>query len=240
MLFKSMDFIKRLIIEDAGELEGSLAITDPKVLDKYINDPSFPVLVSFPRTGSHWLRMIIELYFERPLLTRTFYFHERKDYLLLHTHDMELDVRRENVIYLYRDPVDTIYSQLNYYREDINDRERIKHWTELYGRHLSKWLHEEDFTLEKSVLTYERLKKDLTKEFKKITDHFNWPFDELKIKKASVEVTKEKVKGKTLHDRQVVALNDEYGENRELFRSEHSGFVWQTLLSGREYLKKDF
>ena len=29
-----------------------------------------PFLISFPRTGSHWLRMLCELYFERPTLVR--------------------------------------------------------------------------------------------------------------------------------------------------------------------------
>jgi hypothetical protein len=97
-------------------------IADQVVLRKHLEDPEFPFLVSFPRTGSHWLRMLLELYFERPLLTRTFFFPEKDNYLLLHTHDLELDVKRHNVMYIYRDPVDTIYSQIKYHKEDSKDR----------------------------------------------------------------------------------------------------------------------
>ena len=103
-------------------------------------------LVSFPRTGSHWLRIIMELYYERPLLTRTFHFPNRRDYLLLHTHDMCLQIVRNDVIYLYRHPVDTIYSQLRYYQEPAHERLRILHWTQRYACHLAKWLVCERFT----------------------------------------------------------------------------------------------
>ena len=56
---------------------------------------------------------------------------------------MDLDIYRKNVIYLYRDPIPTIYSQMMYEKEDMNDIKRIRHWTLLYGRHLQKWLIEE-------------------------------------------------------------------------------------------------
>src|SRR5690606_25937856 len=90
----------------------------PSAIINFIADKEKPFLVSFPRTGSHWLRMILELYFERPLLTRTFYYFDKEDdYLLLHTHDMGLTLLRENIIYIHRNPVDTVYSQINYYNQ---------------------------------------------------------------------------------------------------------------------------
>ena len=240
MFLKGIDFIKKLITEEPQDGAGSIAVTDPTVLKKIIDDPAFPFLVSFPRTGSHWLRMIIELYFERPLLTRTFLFPEKKNYLLLHTHDMELNVMRENVIYLYRDPVDTVFSQLMYYREDISGRERIVHWADLYGSHLDKWLHENDFTKKLTVVKYERLKDDPSSEFKKITDHFGVTFSGEKLKAALESSTKERLKDKTAHDPQVVNLKEDYAEQRRRFRAESEGLVWEALLSGREYLKGEF
>ncbi len=240
MFLKGLDFVKKLITEAANDADGSVAVTDPEVLKKFTDDPAFPFLVSFPRTGSHWLRMIIELYFARPLLTRTFYFPEKKDYLLLHTHDMELNVERENVIYLYRDPVDTVFSQLMYYREDISGRERVIHWADLYGRHLTRWLHGNGFTKKLTVLKYERLKDDPASEFKKITDHFGVEFSAEKLKAALESSTKEKLKEKTTHDPQVVNLKDDYAAKRKRFRSESEGLVWETVLSGRDYLKRDF
>ena len=50
---------------------------------KYTCDPEFPFLVSYSRTGSHWLRMIMELYFEKPILVRIFYFIKKRNFLCL-------------------------------------------------------------------------------------------------------------------------------------------------------------
>lgn len=240
MFLKGIELVKKLMSESNGDSDGSIAVTDIAVIKRYTDDQSFPFLVSFPRTGSHWLRMIIEQYFERPLLTRTFFFAEKKDYLLLHTHDMELDVVRENVIYLYRDPVDTIFSQLMYYKEDLDSAERIGHWSDIYGRHLAKWLHEEDFTSKKAVLSYERLRSDAASEFRKLADHFGVVLDGEKLRRALEGSSKEKLKEKTAHDPQVVNLKKDYEMKRAGFRVEHADLIWETLLSGREYLRQDF
>ena len=103
------------------EKNGSVAITSPEVLEAFTSNPESTFLVSFPRTGSHWLRLLMELYFERPSLVRVFYYPERTDYLTYHTHDLSLDVQHPRVIYLYREPVATIYSQMQYHGEDLAD-----------------------------------------------------------------------------------------------------------------------
>ena len=56
-----------------------------KIVNKFISDPDFPFLVSFSRTGSHWLRNIMELYFEKPSLVRAFYYKNAKDFTCYHT-----------------------------------------------------------------------------------------------------------------------------------------------------------
>lgn len=103
-----------------------------------------PWLVSFPRTGSHWLRMALELYFDRPLLPRSFFGHERADPLLTHDHDNELDLRPTGpVIYLYRGPVDTVFSEMTYYAEDLavqGPADLVRRTAERYRRHLRRWL----------------------------------------------------------------------------------------------------
>lgn len=221
-----------------GRCKEVLAGNDIKVIKKFANDPDFPYLVSFPRTGSHWLRMLIELYFERPLLTRTFFYPEKDNYLLLHTHDLELDVKRKNVIYIYRDPVDTIYSQLKYHKEDSKDR--IIYWSDLYGRHLDKWLHQETITQKKTVIRYKKLKEDMPAEFSKICSHFNVDLDADRLTQIASQISKEKVKEKTTHDSQVVNLAKSYEDTRETFREKYGDFVWTTLLNDHEHLKKDF
>ena len=241
MNFFGINFIKNLIANSDGDTDGSIAVNDPKILEKYINNEEFPFLVSFPRTGSHWLRMLMELYFDRPSLVRVFYYPERKDYLTLHTHDMDLDVYRKNIIYLYRNPIPTIYSQMMYEEDDLNDVDKIKHWADLYGRHLRKWLIEEDVSIKKTVVRYENLQKDLPNEFSKIAAHFGTTLDLGKIRSAMERVSKVEVKKKTTHDDQVVNLNSTYEANRADFISKHGDLiktiVIERSLNLREYFK---
>jgi len=236
--------LKKLISSLKGEqsenVEGSTAVLDTKIIEAFANNENNTFLVSFPRTGSHWLRMIMELYFERPSLVRIFYYPENTNYLTLHTHDKDFDVERANVIYLYRDPVDTIYSQLNYYIEDINDEARIIYWSHQYGQHIDKWLCQERFTKKKTVLTYEGMKNDMATEFAKVTSHFGHKLDLKKLEKAAARITKEEVKKKTAHDSQVVQLVSDYAKIRSEFKKKYSSLVWDTLTNDREHLNKYF
>jgi len=228
------------------KLRGTASNNTANTVDNfdYINqfnaNPDNPYLVSFPRTGSHWFRMIAELYFERPTLVRTFYYPDKTDYLLLHTHDNNLDVVRDNVIYLYRDPVETIYSQLNYYQENSHDIERISYWTEQYCKNLSKWLYEEQFTKKKTIITYEGMKNDLATEFAKVTAHFGVGFDQDRFKKVAQKVTKEEVKRKTPHDEQVVQLASDYQITREEFKEQYSQLIWQLINQKYSHLTQYF
>lgn len=218
----------------------SVLVNDRGLIESFIADPGNTFLVSFPRTGSHWLRMIMELYFGRPSLVRVFFCPERRDYLTLHTHDLELDVQRSQVIYLYRHPVDTIYSQMQYHEESIDDRSRIAYWSDLYGRHLDKWLHRESFTERKTVVRYEGFKESLAEEFGRICTHFASTLEVERLETVAAQVTKEMVKEKAPHDPQVMNLTRLYEEKRNRFRAEHGQFVWQVLLDGREHLAQSF
>ena len=232
--------IKRLLSslkgEQAESVDGSTAITDSKVIEAFVKDSNNTFLVSFPRTGSHWLRMIMELYFLKPSLVRAFYYFDATEYLTLHSHDKDLDIERENVIYLYRDPVDTVFSQLNYYNEDVNDRSRITYWADQYGQHLNKWLFQENFTKRKSVLTYEGMKEDLAEEFQKVVAHFGQKLDKDRLRLVAERITKEEVKKKTKHDPQVLQLSSCYNDARVLFKQFHSKLIWDALTADREQL----
>jgi hypothetical protein len=237
---KTMRFINKLMAQsDIDAQEGSTRV-DQSVVEAFVANPDNPFLVSFPRTGSHWLRMLMELYFERPSLVRVFYYPEKKDYMFLHTHDMDLDVERTHVIYLYRDPVDTIYSQLNYRKDNPDDPARIEHWSDVYGQHLDKWLHQETFTTKKIILTYEEMKRDLASAFSHITDYFDQPLNREQLEQVAPRVTRNEVKRKTSHDSQVVQLDAGYDMSRETFRERHSDLVWAILLRDRAHLAQDF
>ncbi len=158
----------------------------------------------------------------------------------LHTHDLDLKIVRPIVIYLYRDPVDTVFSQLTYHQEDINDLAAIKSWTELYAQHLNKWLHTETFTRKKTVIRFERLKGNLADEFPKVCEHFGVAFDPVRLSDVSQQVTKEHVKQKTGHDPQVINLTNEYEGRRQEFRDQFNSKVWEIILKDRAFLAGDF
>jgi len=220
--------------------DGSVSVDDPEVVKAFTDNPDFPYLVSFSRTGSHWLRMIMELYFERPSLVRAFYFKDATDFTCYHMHDMDLKLRRENVIYLYRNPVETIYSQLCYYKEDLDDRERRQHWTNLYARHLSKWLVLDDFTRKKTVITYEGMKSNMHGEIKKICEHFRKYFEPAKLESVLKQVSKDELKKKTKHDQQVVNLTDVYRNEREVFLGKYENLIFDELFATEPTLEKFF
>jgi len=210
-------------------------------VDRYSSDAKNPFLVSFPRTGSHWLRMLSELYFERPTLVRPFHYRDSHDYLYLHHHDVNLDLQRENVIYLYREPVATVYSQLTYHNTDLDCEDSIRRTTDLYASHVEKWLCRETFTKHKTILNYEQLQADLIPEFKKLTDHLGLPLDEARLIAVSAQITKDKVKQKTVqHDDKVVNQNMDYAEKRAAFSTQHSALIWEVMFKTRPHLTSFF
>jgi len=199
--------------------------------------PENPFLVSFPRTGSHWLRMLSEIYFERPTLVRPFHYQDRKDYIYLHHHDIDLDLQRENVVYLYREPVATVYSQLSYQNENLACEDTIRKTTDLYARHVEKWLSVESFTKKKTVLNYESLQDNLVAEFKKLTDHLGLPLDVERLNTVSAEITRDKVKRKTArHDEKVVNQCSGYTDQRACFSEKYGPLIWSVMLDTRPSL----
>ncbi len=215
-------------------------MNDLNLIEAFTVRLDFPYMVSFSRTGSHWLRMTMELYFEKPSLTRAFYFKNATDFTCYHTHDMDLKVERESVIYLYRDPVETVYSQLRYYNENLDDGERRLYWTSLYARHLSKWLVKDDFTRKKTIITYEGMKSDMHGEIKKICKHFEKDFEPERLDSVLAKVTKDELKKKTKHDHQVVNLTDSYRNEREVFRNKYGNSIIDDLHFAERGLENIF
>jgi len=213
---------------------------DAETIRRFASDPAATFLVSFPRTGSRWLRMLMELYFRRPTLTRVFYWPGRTDYLLLHSHDLDLSLMRSNVIYLYREPVATVYSQLLFHRERTTDRDRIRHWSELYGRHLERWLHLDRWTTRKTTLTYDGMKVDLDTAFARVCAHYGEALDPSRLRAAAARVTRAEIRDKVPDDPRVIAEGDRYEAGRAEFRERCGAQVWTALLGGRPQLESNF
>ncbi len=224
--------------ETTDQGAGLVAPTD--VVIRHAADRDFPVMVSFPRTGSHWLRLVLERYFDRPLLTRSFYAHDNDDYLLLHSHDMDMNLVRDDVLYLYRDPIETVYSQLRYHGEDPDNAERLAYWADLYGQHVNKWLVTERGSRRKSILCYEDLRQSPEVAFAVAIRHLGGAVDETKLRECIALVDRSSVKERTAHDARVVNLADDYAQGRERFRATCDASVWSAFLQGRDALAAHF
>jgi len=133
-----------------------------------------------------------------------------------------------------------VYSQLCYYKESPHDHERRKHWTNLYARHLAKWLVHDDFTTKKTVITYEGMKSDMHGEIENLCRHFVRQFDPVKLDSVLSRVSKDELKRKTKHDRRVVNLSDAYRNQREVFRKQYGRLTLDELCAVEPSLEKLF
>ncbi|MCB9352628.1 MAG: sulfotransferase [Lewinellaceae bacterium] len=203
----------------------------PNDILKYEADPEFPFLISFPRSGSHWLRIMLELYSNRPLLVRSFFNHHNRNYLLFHDHDLDLTLKKENVIYLYREPSAVIYSQMAYHQQSLDDEKLVLQWAYRHAIHLAKWLFLESSTQKKTVISYEDLTLCPQVSFEKICRHLGLVFDEEKYWPVYLNVKKEYVQLKTKHDKQVINSSPGYELNRKPFIKNYSGLINRALIS---------
>jgi len=219
--------VESRLMENRGT---SRVIRDRHVIRDYLARPDSTALVSFPRTGSHWLRMIMERYFERPSLVRIFFYPEKSDYLSFHTHDKDLRFTHPRTIYLYRDPVETLYSQMQFCGEPLESARKVRHWAGEYAANLSKWLDNETFTEKKLIFKYENLRADPAGEFSKLCDWYNLPLDTARLESALDGLTKNRV-DKGTSDRRVVNLSTTYSEQRDRFREAHSALIWSVTAA---------
>lgn len=213
---------------------------DPEIIKKTISDPDFPFLISYPRTGSHWLRMILALYTGKPSMPRLFYYRNAKIFTVYHTHDVDLKTYRKNVIYLYRNPVDTVFSNLNYFNLDITDKSEIIKATNEYLVNLKKWLIEDNFTTKKTIITYDKMRTNINIEFKKICNHLNIGFDANRLQLVLKKIDKKKLKRLTKYNKQIVNINPNYKNSRIIFREDFSGLIYKTIEKSNPEIIKYF
>lgn len=233
MIKKIVRRIKKMLFVD----NNSHLVSDA-VIERFTADPDFPYLISFPRTGSHWLRNVMELYFEKPSLARIFYYPGATDFTCYHRHDVDLSISCRKVIYLYRNPVDTVYSQMRYHKESLDNEERIQYWSQIYMNHLKKWLFDETCTVKKTVITYEAMKSDMNGVFTKLCDFFGVAFDEAKLMRAMSGVTKESVKSKTGHDPSVINVKKDYDTGRANFKERYGDMILNIVCYNDELTKE--
>ena len=194
--------------------------------NRVLEDASIPRLVSYPRTGSHWLRMILEICVGMPCYVRSFFDPHPTSCWGIHIHNRivnspgptEGKVRNlDKVIYLYRDPTSTIYSNLKYenvicetwdgYRSpEITSR--VNQLVLEYKNHLSRWMLDNKDIKEFTCLSYENLKQDPEDCVAGICKFLGVRVDNKKMLEAVEICSKSLTKKLTPHDGQ--ALNSEY------------------------------
>lgn len=208
-----------------------------RTVQRQLRDPSFPLLVSFPRTGSHQLRLLMELYFQKPSLPRIFRYKRARSFTCCHVHDLippdrPAGIERKRVIYLYRDPVPTVHSILRYYEEDLKDLDRIAHWSRVYREHLKKWLLDEKGTEEKVLLYYEAFQQNPWDQFKDLCSFFGSKEDREAFETLFRTVTPDRISDHTTDTPAIIGKQKDRKNERESFER-RSGHKVRELVFGK-------
>jgi len=191
--------------------------------------------VGVSRSGSHWLRIVLEEYMQGKSPVSNFIAcKDDINVLMSHlndfkgTHDMALDFVADNVIYLYRNPIDCIFSNLKYDQTTIDNKESIENYLNIWIKHIQKWVFDEKFTKRKVILSYENLKKDFVKEFSKLLVYLNLEVDEKRIISAKETYTKNKIR-EIVHDKKVINNESDYELQRDRFVDLFGKYIYDKL-----------
>jgi len=135
--------------------------------------------VSFPRSGRHWLSVMLELYNGGPALSDLF---RDENASITHRnswiHEDDLTFKGKRVLYLHRNPLDVMFSLHTHYATndplivetrhfgsddpDVAHIEaRLKGWMAKWTSHVIKWVYEPPSECkERLLLTYEAMAAD--------------------------------------------------------------------------------
>ena len=184
------------------------------------------VLVSYPRTGSHWVRYVVELYTGIPCAPRAFIHDKPASVWGVHVHDRFCtDVLYDNVLYLHRNPVDTIFSQVRYLhgpRYNDDDVGKIK---KEYSNHLAKYMGSA-----KLKASYDDLKACPITGFSDVLHFIGVQVvDEELLKHALETTTKNEIRRVSeSYDTKVLVCGDRYEEERVLFYKRYKAEIEST------------
>ena len=186
-------------------------------------DLSLTRLVSYPRTGSHYVRIVIEDTINEPCAPNSFLNNQASMPWGFHLHDRIVGSGEEgafsdfdNVIYLYRNPIDTIYSNLRYHESD--DWKKIAYE---YRDHLERWIYNNKDCKKINIFKYEDLINDSFNKFSNIIGLIGKSFDNEKLLDAINNTTIERVRLLTQEmDSKVIDKNRNnggYGKDKAYF-----------------------
>lgn len=200
-------------------------------------NPDAVAVVGFYRTGTHWLCRLIQEYFGRLIVNRGRNFGAAMPPWGFFHHDA---LRRmgapRQVVYLYRDPVDTMFSWSQMLDTWEYTWDNIRSGAEEYGKHLAHWLAP-GYAGRLAAVRYECMRED----FPRICLLVDQEVDGGRLDYVLTRAAEERRMTTREHNRKwVFPLGPEYASARAGFRSEHTAFVWETVLAGREWLRSYF
>lgn len=194
---------------------------------KSLAGPEVPYLVSFPRCGSHWLRIMLEKLTDRPCLCRSFLPHPEPHWLLIHQHDEFCKTRpapQRRVLVLYRRPEDVVFSKVEY--DGTLWRLGVPRVMESYHRWIEKWVKNWDLHGVTATLKYADLwtrpAVALNIAVQMLTGQATSPIRAMEVAKAT---TKDLVRELTGHDPKVIGTRR--GRKKEFLE------VWGATIRGR-------
>lgn len=203
-------------------------------------DYTVPRLVSYPRTGSHWLRMMLEMSLGAPSYVQSFFDKNPSSCWGFHIHNRVVEnphwtegpvTNLKNVLYLYRDPVDTIYSMLKYEKKIDSDWDgktdydldsSVEQLITEYKAHLNRWMINNSDIENFMPLTYEELKNETKDSIIKVASFLNADVSHDRVSESIAKCDKSLTKKLTPHDPQ--ALSSEYFSGKSNYVDNRSKF----------------
>lgn len=204
-----------------------------------------PWLVSFPRTGSHRLRVVLELFFDRPMLTRHFFEHDNDDWLLIHDHDDRLTLEPNGpVVYLWREPVPTVFSQMTYLHGpgiDAWTEDQVRSVCDAYRGNLSRWLGDDPPRRPGVVVTYEAMSADMPSALVPVIGFLGGRPDADRIRAIEARVTEDLVASKSAYNERVMDTGDDKARRRDAFSDRFGAMIdamdWSVIRSAGRPMK---
>jgi hypothetical protein len=193
---------------------------------------NLPLLISYPRSGSHWLNGLMELYFDRPRLRQgpASWFPNRHDFMWFHDHDIHSDLKigHDKVMYLIRDPKDVIFSLLKAEHNEITNVLVVEQIARLQ-RHYHKYLNIPSC----NVISYHNMKLVPHEEFTKVTSWLDQAYVPIALDRALQMVSKSKVIDKAVDKRYFHKgmLSSSYEDERKQFKDAFGDMINTSLLN---------
>jgi len=200
-----------------------------------IIDSEISLLVSYPRSGSHWINAMSELCLDKPRGPRQSndgitwrHPKENEEFLWTFRHDVKLKINpstsKHGDIFLYRNPVHAIYSLTK-----IEDNDLVIQ-ANYYKNLFEKWI-----STAKTILVYEKAVEDPHGCLKLMCKHFDIEYQKENADKAIKICSKESIMnkspGSTYHNNSV--LTEKYKNERDLFYEKNYELIKKIVLTDK-------